>query len=228
MELSLIFDIAKTVLIKVISDLIGDKIKEVRKTEIRKEVAAAILEEKSTVKYQDVKTLVRQVMEEIEILSGRDEDLKVSGDFIQLAKPVKKPILPFQDRDINKQLQERLQRLDDIIAKRREEKELSTQHQEEENSKSTPTEEASFQKHFTLLKPVSEPIEDNQTIRQGEEKNSKSTPTEEASSQKHFTVIKLVGEESKEVVETRLIKKIREMDERIRRRRAGEYLDDDK
>lgn len=186
------------------------------------------MEDKSLVKHQDLKMLVREVMEEIEILSGRDPDLKISGDIIQLAKPVKRPILPLQDRNINKQLQERLQRLDDIIAKRREEKGLPAQHQDEEHSKSTSTEEASSQNNFTVLKPVGKQLEDNQTVGQEEEKPSKDTPTEEASSQNNFTVLKPVGEESKEVVETRLTQKIREMDERIRRRRAGEDLDDDK
>lgn len=131
--LSLIFDIAKTVLNKVIADLITDKIKEVRKTEIKKEVAAAILEEKSIVKHQDVKTLVRQVMEEIEILSRRDADLKVSSDYtIELAKPVRKLRLPLVEKDINQELCERLQRLDEIIAQRRKEKEVELPKQDEE------------------------------------------------------------------------------------------------
>lgn len=132
MELSLIFDIAKTVLIKVISDLIADKIKEVRKAEIKKEVAA-ILQEEPLVKQQDLKLLLREVIDEIEILSRRDADLKVSNDYtIKLAKPVRKLRLPLVEKDINQELYERLQRLDEIIDQRRKEKEVELPKKDEE------------------------------------------------------------------------------------------------
>lgn len=115
-----IFDVAKSVLSGVISDLIKGQIKKIFKADIEKEIADQLLKNAQREHLDDIQAIRRKVMDEIEILSARNPELIVSADEIRLKKPVKIPIIPIgKEKIIEKEIKLRLVELDNIIANRR-------------------------------------------------------------------------------------------------------------
>lgn len=118
--ITLVLGIASGVLIGVTTDLITGKSKSVRKSEIEKEVSDQLLKKTQEQRQADLLTIKRKIMDEVEILAGRNPDLAVSPDDIRLRTPVKRPIF-HRDEAIKKQLISRLETLGEIVVQRREE-----------------------------------------------------------------------------------------------------------
>jgi len=115
--LTLILGLANTVLGNILSDFITGKSRTARRSEIEREVAL-ILNQKYRERL-DVRHVVQEVMREVDILSRRDPDLIVSGDKIELKQPLRRPIAPVDRETVQHELNDRLERLDRIIAERR-------------------------------------------------------------------------------------------------------------
>lgn len=181
--LEFILATAGSVLAALIKDLLTGDLKIARKEDIEQEVNQQIMK-KMCQQDEKLESFRQEIIKEIYEISQRDVDLKVSShDSIQLKNQITKPNLPLVGKNIDREINQRLKRLDEIIAQRRAEKGLSQEN--EENGYLTSTEEAKGES-FSVLKPVNE-----------------------------------------EKVETPLSRRIKEMDERIRRIRAGELVQDE-
>lgn len=130
-----ILGMAGSVLGGVITDLINGKSETTLKSEIKKEVSAQLINFLTQSGYQDLQALRREgenlraikqkILDEIEIIAGRNPTLLISPEGIQLRKPIKKPIFTDNDTFIKKELISRLNDLDAIVAHRRSELRLT-------------------------------------------------------------------------------------------------------
>ena len=129
------FDIASSVLRDLITDLMMGKVKEVVKEQLEEIVASKVIDVfkrfKQKPEEQERQEITSNILDEINTLAKKDPDLKILPGKIALEKPVRKPILPFQDRDVERELEVRLERLKNIIAQRREELGLPPESKEE-------------------------------------------------------------------------------------------------
>jgi len=130
-----ILDIASSVLRDLITDLMTGKVKEVVKEQLEKIVTDKLIDVfkafKQKPEEQERQEITSNILDEINVLAKKDPDLKILPGKIELEKPVRKPILPFQDRDVERELEVRLERLNNIIAQRREELGLPPESKEE-------------------------------------------------------------------------------------------------
>lgn len=214
---SLMLGLVQSVLGEVIGELINGKIKAVRKAQIEEKLTRELYAQSSE-RGEDMKQLVTWGMKEIEVLSSRNPDLKVTNDQIKLASPFIKIDLPFEDKDkkLNKELNVRLQRLNNIIVQRREELGLLTLPVVKEQHQSTLTEKANLQEPCLGRTSVNE---------EAVEEHPKSISTEEASFQEEPLLAWIF--ENEEAYETPVAKKLKEMQDRIRSRRNGETIADE-
>lgn len=133
--LTIVFDIASSVLRDLIIDLMTGKVKEVVKEQLEEIVASKVIDFfklfKQKPQEQERQEITSKILDEINTLAKKDPDLKILPGKIALEKPVRKPILPFQDRDVEKELEVYLERLKEIIAQRRQELGLPPESKEE-------------------------------------------------------------------------------------------------
>ena len=114
--LSFVLGIVSSVLSGVITDLVTGQSKAARKTEIEKQVALELLKH-SKAQGSVSPLLLSQAMKELEILVAEDPDLTMNDDLISLSERIGR----FRrTKSINKQLTERLQNLDSVVRRRRE------------------------------------------------------------------------------------------------------------
>lgn len=196
-----ILGVASSVLTKVLTDLITGQIKSARKTEIQKEISDQLIKhfqekdkadiERLKNEVQELSCLKRKIMDEVEILAGRDPSLLLNPDEIKLKAPISKPLFNINRENFVKQeLSRRLSELEQVIAKRREEFSLE-EHAATENTE-------------TVKMQVEAPVE----VERG----------------KDTIVWKKVDSNSHSL--SKWEKEIIAMEDRIRRRRAGEEIDE--
>lgn len=145
--------IAGSVLTNVLTDLITGESKIAQKSAIEKEVSNQLIEhlqdqaEADALKreVEQLKAFKRKIMDEVEILAGRDPTLQVSPDAIQLREPLKKPFFTKKDNFFQQELSVRLNELDQVIAQRRKELGLMTE-EEGEPSKTSVEKEGELSK----------------------------------------------------------------------------------
>ena len=129
------FNIASSVLRDLITDLMTGKVKEVVKAELEEIVTRKVIDVfkpfKQKPEEQERQEITSNILDEINTLAKKDPDLKILPGKIALEKPVTKPSLPFQDRGVEKEVEVRLERLNNIIAQRREELGLPPESNEE-------------------------------------------------------------------------------------------------
>ncbi len=133
--LTFILNIASSVLSQLITSLLTGKRKEVQKTELEEIVTRKVIEEFKQLKQkpqeQERHEIISKILDEINFLATKDHDLRFLPSKIELEKPVITPILPFRDRDVEKEVEVRLERLDKIIAQRRKELGLPPESKEQ-------------------------------------------------------------------------------------------------
>lgn len=126
---------ASSVLGDLITELVTGKAKEVVKEQLEKIVTDKLIDVfkafKQKPEEQERQEITSNILDEINTLAKKDPDLKILPGKIALEKPVKKPILPIRDRDVEKELEVYLERLKEIIAQRREELGLPPESKEE-------------------------------------------------------------------------------------------------
>jgi len=137
-----IFDIATSVLYDITKDLVTGTIKEVVKEQLEKIVTSKITKffdpSKPKPEEQELEKIRSKILEEIDTLAKEDPDFKISSNTIGLKNPRKKPILPLKDRDVDKELKAREERLEKIIAQRRKELGLPPKSNEENYKNNLP------------------------------------------------------------------------------------------
>lgn len=194
-----ILGVASSVLTKVLTDLITGQIKSARKTEIQKEISDQLIKhfqekdkadiERLKNEVQELSCLKRKIMDEVEILAGRDPSLLLNPDEIKLKAPISK-FLFNKENFVKQELSRRLSELEQVIAKRREEFSL------EEHAATENTEIVKMQ------------MEDSVEIERGKD----TIVWKKVDSNRHP-----VSKWEKEIIA---------MEDRIRRRRAGEEIDE--
>jgi hypothetical protein len=120
-----IFDIATSVLYDITKDLVTGTIKEVVKEQLEKIVTSKITKffdpSKPKPEEQELEKIRSQILEEIDTVAKKNPDFKISSGKITLEKKVQ---LPFSKED-------RVERLEKIIAKRRKELGLPPEYKQE-------------------------------------------------------------------------------------------------
>lgn len=123
--LSIIVAVASAVVAGVITDLISGKSKTARRDEIERQVALELQKradeydfDKTKHTLDELAKLKQQILDEVDILSARHSDLRVSSDTIELRHSPKTPLFG-REAAVNKELTSRLSELDTIVKQRR-------------------------------------------------------------------------------------------------------------